>query len=59
VWEGCSILWITIYFKSGKVTETMIYSFADLDKREDKKDIERIEMGTTMPKRNTRTKLKS
>jgi hypothetical protein len=37
----------------------MIYSFADLDKREDKKDIERIEMGTTMPKRNTRTKLKS
>jgi hypothetical protein len=52
-------MWITIYFKSGKVTETIIYSFSDLDKRKDKNDFERIEIGTTMPERNTKSKLKA
>lgn len=52
-------MWVTIYFKSGKVTETIIWSFAELDKRKDKDDIDRIEMGTTMPNRNSRSKLKS
>jgi hypothetical protein len=52
-------MWITIYFKSGKVTETTIWSFADLDERADKNDIERIDIGTTMPDRNTKSKLKA
>lgn len=52
-------MWVTIFFKSGKVTETVIWSFAELDKRKDKDDIDRIEMGTTMPNRNSRSKLKS
>ncbi|GAB6441572.1 hypothetical protein CON36_34575 [Bacillus cereus] len=41
-----SLGWVTIYFKSGKVVETILDSFSVLDERKDKEEIDRIEMGT-------------
>lgn len=41
-------MWITIYFKSGKIIETLIESFAELDKHYNKDDIMQIDVGCTM-----------
>lgn len=41
-------MWITIYFKSGKIVETLIKYFSEIDKYYDKEDILRIDMGCTM-----------
>lgn len=37
-------MWITIYFKSGKIIETIIHSLGELDSVYDIKDISRIDM---------------
>lgn len=41
-------MWITIYFKSGRITETLIHSFGELDDLYNKEDIIQIHMGCTM-----------
>lgn len=41
-------MWITVYFKSGKIVETIIESFGEIDKYYNKDDILRIDMGCTM-----------
>ena len=41
-------MWITIYFKSGKIIETCINFFGELDGRYNKDDIMQIDIGCTM-----------
>lgn len=41
-------MWITIYFKSGKIIETFINFFGELDGRYNKDDIMQIDIGCTM-----------
>ncbi|XZH78896.1 hypothetical protein ACSW8S_18675 (plasmid) [Clostridium perfringens] len=41
-------MWITIYFKSGKIIETLIHSFGELDGCYNKEDILQIDIGCTM-----------
>lgn len=41
-------MWVTIYFKSGKIVETLIHSFEELDHHYNKWDIFKIDIGCTM-----------
>lgn len=45
-------MWVTIYFRSGKIIETLIQSFGELDKLYNEEEILQIDVGCTMDDEN-------